>query len=168
MSASVLYMSMSLDGYIAGPNDGPDNPGGDGFMRLHEWFATADGESARPDRPERCTTRWRNLGSAPIRRTERSSTSWPTPTSTPTGALTAVQKLVQQDNVFAIVEDSSDFFGAEPYALQQGIPVVGSAIGPTLVLPNGNWVLRYPDLSPAASQDLMNPSADSAELGELE
>src|SRR5262249_52255059 len=48
--------------------------------------------------------------------------------STPTGALTAVQKLVQQDNVFAIVEDSSDFFGAEPYALAQGIPVVGSAI----------------------------------------
>ncbi len=38
MSASVLYMSMSLDGYIAGPNDGPHNPGGDGFMRLHEWF----------------------------------------------------------------------------------------------------------------------------------
>jgi dihydrofolate reductase len=37
-SASVLYMSMSLDGYIAGPNDEPDNPGGDGFMRLHEWY----------------------------------------------------------------------------------------------------------------------------------
>jgi dihydrofolate reductase len=37
-SLSVLYMSMSLDGYIAGPNDGPDNPGGDGFMRLHEWY----------------------------------------------------------------------------------------------------------------------------------
>jgi branched-chain amino acid transport system substrate-binding protein len=49
-------------------------------------------------------------------------------TSTPTGALTAVQKLVQQNNVFAIVENSSDFFGAEPYALQQGVPVVGSAI----------------------------------------
>jgi branched-chain amino acid transport system substrate-binding protein len=49
-------------------------------------------------------------------------------TSTPTGALTAVQKLVQQDNVFAIVENSSDFFGAEQYALAQGIPVVGSAI----------------------------------------
>src|SRR6185437_16876114 len=43
MSASVLYMSMSLDGYIAGPNDEPGNPGGDGFMRLHEWFATPDG-----------------------------------------------------------------------------------------------------------------------------
>jgi dihydrofolate reductase len=31
-------MSMSLDGFIAGPNDEPDNPGGDGFMRLHEWY----------------------------------------------------------------------------------------------------------------------------------
>ena len=38
MSASVLYMSMSLDGYIAAPNDKPGNPGGDGFMRLHEWY----------------------------------------------------------------------------------------------------------------------------------
>src|SRR5688572_15010072 len=38
MSASVLYMSMSLDGYIAGPNDEPGNAGGDGFMRLHEWY----------------------------------------------------------------------------------------------------------------------------------
>jgi dihydrofolate reductase len=31
-------MSMSLDGFIAGPNDDVDNPGGDGFMRLHEWY----------------------------------------------------------------------------------------------------------------------------------
>ena len=38
MSTSVLYMSMSLDGYIAAPNDEPGNPGGDGFMRLHEWY----------------------------------------------------------------------------------------------------------------------------------
>ena len=38
MSASVLYMSMSLDGYIAGPNDEVGNPGGERFMRLHEWY----------------------------------------------------------------------------------------------------------------------------------
>ena len=50
MSASVLYMSMSLDGYIAGPNDEPGNPGGDGFMRLHEWYF-AGGESGRPSGP---------------------------------------------------------------------------------------------------------------------
>ena len=41
MSASVLYMSMSVDGYIAGPNDEPNNPGGDGFMRLHDWYGFA-------------------------------------------------------------------------------------------------------------------------------
>jgi dihydrofolate reductase len=44
-------MSMSLDGYIAGPNDEPGNPGGDGFGRLHDWFTTADGEFARPSGP---------------------------------------------------------------------------------------------------------------------
>jgi dihydrofolate reductase len=43
-------MSMSLDGYIAGPNDDPGNPGGDGFDRLHEWFAP-DGEIVRPAGP---------------------------------------------------------------------------------------------------------------------
>jgi hypothetical protein len=41
MSASVLYMSMSLDGFIAGPHDTPDNPGGDDFIRLHEWYGFA-------------------------------------------------------------------------------------------------------------------------------
>jgi dihydrofolate reductase len=37
VSASVLYMSMSLDGFIAGPNESPDNGLGDGGVRLHEW-----------------------------------------------------------------------------------------------------------------------------------
>src|ERR687887_136621 len=46
MAASVLYMSVSLDGYIAGPNDEPGNPGGDGFMRLHHWFGSAPGGPA--------------------------------------------------------------------------------------------------------------------------
>lgn len=41
MSRSVLYMSMSLDGFIAGLNDEPGNPGGDDFMRLHQWFGFA-------------------------------------------------------------------------------------------------------------------------------
>jgi dihydrofolate reductase len=29
---------MSLDGFIAGPNEGPDNGLGDGGHRLHEWY----------------------------------------------------------------------------------------------------------------------------------
>jgi dihydrofolate reductase len=49
MSASVLLMSMSADGYIAGPNDRPGNPGGDDFMRLHEWYENADGQVGRPE-----------------------------------------------------------------------------------------------------------------------
>jgi dihydrofolate reductase len=40
MSATVLYMSISLDGFIAGPNERLDNGLGDGGDRLHEWFRT--------------------------------------------------------------------------------------------------------------------------------
>jgi dihydrofolate reductase len=53
VSATVLYMSMSLDGFIAGPNEGPGNPLGDGGHRLHEWWfaggdAEDEGASGRP------------------------------------------------------------------------------------------------------------------------
>lgn len=51
MATSVLYMSMSLDGYIAGPNDTPENPGGDGFGRLHDWFLDENEEFRRPEGP---------------------------------------------------------------------------------------------------------------------
>ena len=37
MSSTVLYMSMSLDGFIAGPNAGMGNGLGDGGQRLHDW-----------------------------------------------------------------------------------------------------------------------------------
>ena len=50
MSSSVLYMSMSLDGYIAGPDDEPGNPGGDGFMRLHEWYGDSQPSGAGPSK----------------------------------------------------------------------------------------------------------------------
>ena len=50
MSASVLYMSMSLDGYVAGPNDEPGNPGGEGFDRLHEWYGDSQPSEARPSK----------------------------------------------------------------------------------------------------------------------
>jgi len=38
MAKVVLYISMSLDGYIAGANEGIDNPMGDGGERLHDWL----------------------------------------------------------------------------------------------------------------------------------
>jgi dihydrofolate reductase len=41
---------MSLDGFIAGPNEGPDNGLGDGGERLHEWILTGEdgGETGVP------------------------------------------------------------------------------------------------------------------------
>ena len=52
MSKAVLYMSMSLDGFIAGPNDGPGNPGGDGFVRLHDWYGFGPNASDEDSVPE--------------------------------------------------------------------------------------------------------------------
>ncbi|WP_458208048.1 dihydrofolate reductase family protein [Haladaptatus sp. NG-SE-30] len=40
----VVDLSVSLDGYIAGANDGPENPLGDGGELLHDWLF--DGTSA--------------------------------------------------------------------------------------------------------------------------
>jgi branched-chain amino acid transport system substrate-binding protein len=48
-------------------------------------------------------------------------------TSTPAGALTAAQKLVQQDKVFAVISDSASFYGASAYLLKQGVPALGTA-----------------------------------------
>ena len=52
MSSTVLYMSMSLDGFITGPNVRPDNGLGDGGMRLHEWLflGDADGHKSAAER----------------------------------------------------------------------------------------------------------------------
>ena len=54
MSATVLYMSMSLDGFIAGPNESPENGLGDGGERLHDWLWSGNepgGPSGVPGRP---------------------------------------------------------------------------------------------------------------------
>lgn len=50
MARLVLYMSMSLDGFIAGPKDDADNPLGINGLRLHDWLRDggADSESYRP------------------------------------------------------------------------------------------------------------------------
>ncbi len=41
MSSVVCQLSVSLDGFAAGPNQGPEYPLGEGGIRLHQWaFAT--------------------------------------------------------------------------------------------------------------------------------
>jgi dihydrofolate reductase len=42
MSSVTCHLSMSLDGFVAGPEQSVENPIGEGGMRLHEWvFETA-------------------------------------------------------------------------------------------------------------------------------
>jgi dihydrofolate reductase len=50
-SRVVLYMSMSLDGFIAGPKDTKGNALGDGGHRLHQWLAQGDGDDPSGYRP---------------------------------------------------------------------------------------------------------------------
>ena len=62
MSKVVLYMSMSVDGFIAGPDDGPGRGLGVGGERLHDWLGDGgvDPGSYRPaaDGPgTSCSTR---------------------------------------------------------------------------------------------------------------
>jgi branched-chain amino acid transport system substrate-binding protein len=74
--------------------------------------------------------------------------------SSPAGALTAAQRLVQTEKVFAVVSDSASFYGAEAYLLKQGVPAVGTAFdGPEWqvktntnlfdALPNANQATVY-------------------------
>ena len=42
MGTVTCQMSISLDGFVAGPNQSLENPIGEGGMRLHQWmFDTA-------------------------------------------------------------------------------------------------------------------------------
>jgi dihydrofolate reductase len=44
MGKVVFNMTMSLDGYVAGPNDGPENGLGDGGEALFKWYFSGDTE----------------------------------------------------------------------------------------------------------------------------
>src|ERR671910_878550 len=41
-------LTMSLDGFIAGPNDGPEHPLGEGGMRLFDWYSSGDTDFVAP------------------------------------------------------------------------------------------------------------------------
>jgi hypothetical protein len=43
MNSVTCHISISIDGFVAGPNQSVQNPIGEGGMRLHEWiFETPD------------------------------------------------------------------------------------------------------------------------------
>ncbi len=41
-------LTMSLDGFIAAPNDGPENPLGENGMRLFDWYGSGDTDYVVP------------------------------------------------------------------------------------------------------------------------
>jgi len=48
MGKVVVELSMSLDGFIAGPNDNPENGLGDGGERLFKWYSSGDTDFPLP------------------------------------------------------------------------------------------------------------------------
>jgi dihydrofolate reductase len=48
MGKVAVGLTMSLDGFIAGPNDGPDRPLGEGGERLFEWYSGGDTKYEMP------------------------------------------------------------------------------------------------------------------------
>lgn len=48
MSTVIFENSVSIDGFVAGPNDGPENGLGDGGMRLFDWYQQGDVEVPLP------------------------------------------------------------------------------------------------------------------------
>jgi hypothetical protein len=53
MSKVVLYVSMSVDGFVTGPDDGMDHGLGVNGERLHDWLPAGGVD------PRRCSTRQR-------------------------------------------------------------------------------------------------------------
>lgn len=47
MAIVICDMSVSLDGYVTGPNDSRDNPFGDGAHTLHDWLSDAATDADR-------------------------------------------------------------------------------------------------------------------------
>lgn len=74
--------------------------------------------------------------------------------SSPTTALSAAQKLVEQDHVFAVLASSALTFAAAPYLASHGIPVVGAAIDSTEWITDRNMfsVIGTEDYSKVYSQ----------------
>ena len=78
--------------------------------------------------------------------------------TSPTGALTAAQKLVEADHVSAVVGNSAVFFGAAPYLAANHIPVVGVAED------GGEWTT---DTNMFSVFGFLNPADVSTTFGKI-
>ena len=82
-------------------------------------------------------------------------------TSTPDGNLAAVKRLIDQEEVFAIITDTPFFFGGYRYTVQKGVPTYSFAFdGPEWSDPANNNLFSYSGAPP-------NPQAATTVLGEF-
>ncbi|MGY3127269.1 dihydrofolate reductase [Agrococcus sp. UYP33] len=76
MAIAVLDMSMSLDGFIAGPDDSPQLPGGAGFS-LHDWIGDPDDPGSADGRDRELMDAVRDAGAVLSgRRTAEQAAHW--------------------------------------------------------------------------------------------
>ena len=77
------------------------------------------------------------------------------------GALAGIKKLIDQENVFAIINDSPFFAGAYRYTVQKGVPVFSGAFdGPEWADPANKNLFSYYGAGP-------QPAPATTNLGEL-
>jgi dihydrofolate reductase len=133
MGTVVLYMSMSLDGFVAGPDIGAEHPMGKGGTRLHEWMFTD-----RPDpRDQKVVAAMSaSVGAVVVgRRTfEVGLPHWnDTPYPAPTFVLThqARDELVMKSAAFTFVTDGLEtaLKAAQDAAGDQAVIVMGAQTG---------------------------------------
>lgn len=81
--------------------------------------------------------------------------------SSPSGALAAAQKLVDQDHVFAVIAVSGLTFSAAPFLASHGIPVIGSATDGT------EWITDRNMFSVFGTEDYTKVSTTEGQIFKL-
>jgi branched-chain amino acid transport system substrate-binding protein len=124
MTAAAALTLAACGGGSSGGGGTTGASGGTGTYKLGVLY-DATGPAAQPDAPKgvQAYVNYVN-GTGGVNGAKLSMVSVDTGSS-PAGALAAAQKLVQQDHVYAMVALSSFFYGAQPFLLQNHIPVVG-------------------------------------------
>ncbi|MFI0444509.1 dihydrofolate reductase family protein [Actinomadura sp. 6N118] len=133
MGTVVLHKSMSLDGFVAGPDIGAEHPMGRGGMRLHEWMFTD-----RPDPRDKEVVAAMNASAGAVvvgRRTfDVGLPHWEdTPYPVPTFVLThqARDELVMKSATFTFVTDGIEtaLKSAQVAAGDKDVIVMGAQAG---------------------------------------
>lgn len=126
MSKLVLVFSMSVDGFVAGPDVSPDFPMGRGGEALHEWMASADPIDAAVVQTQRERTGAAILGRATydVGRPLWDGTPYPVP------GIVLTHRRAKPDPGFSFVQSGigEAFDQARSIAANRDIVVMGASV----------------------------------------